>query len=94
MEYIINGRCAGSRPVSRFDSGCSALIQIRSRGGDVSDVKDQIKLDYLSGVPPKKLTEKYGTSMNTIKSWIKRYGWSKMKKQGAPSGRQGAFLMR
>lgn len=54
------------------------------------DVKDQIKLDYLSGVPPKKLAEKYGTSMNTIKSWIKRYGWSKMKKQGAPSKDEGA----
>ena len=23
--------------------------------------------------------------MNTIKSWIKRYGWSKIKKRGAPS---------
>lgn len=56
----------------------------------MSDVKDQIKLDYLSGVPPKKLAEKYGTSMNTIKSWIKRYGWSKMKKQGAPSTDEGA----
>lgn len=56
----------------------------------MSDVKDQIKLDYLSGVPPKKLAEKYDTSMNTIKSWIKRYGWSKMKKQGAPSEVEGA----
>lgn len=56
----------------------------------MSDVKDQIKLDYLSGVPPKKLAEKYGTSMNTIKSWTKRYGWSKMKKQGAPSNDEGA----
>ena len=56
----------------------------------MSDVKDQIKLDYLSGVPPKKLAEKYDTSMNTIKSWIKRYGWSKMKKQGAPSENEGA----
>lgn len=56
----------------------------------MSDVKDQIKLDYLSGVPPKKLAEKYDTSMNTIKSWIKRYGWSKMKKQGAPSEDEGA----
>lgn len=62
----------------------------RLRGGGVSDVKDQIKLDYLSGVPPKKLAEKYDTSMNTIKSWIKRYGWSKMKKQGAPSEQEGA----
>ena len=56
----------------------------------MSDVKEQIKLDYLSGVPPKKLAEKYDTSMNTIKSWIKRYGWSKMKKQGAPSEAEGA----
>lgn len=23
--HIINGRCAGSRPVSRFDSGCFAI---------------------------------------------------------------------
>ena len=56
----------------------------------MNDVKAQIKLDYLSGVPPKKLAEKYDTSMNTIKSWIKRYGWSKMKKQGAPSEDEGA----
>lgn len=56
----------------------------------MSDVKDQIKLDYLSGVPPKKLAEKYDTSMNTIKSWIKRYGWSKLKKRGAPSEVEGA----
>ena len=56
----------------------------------MSDVKDQIKLDYLSGVPPKKLAEKYDTSINTIKSWIKRYDWSKMKKQGAPSEDEGA----
>lgn len=56
----------------------------------MNNVKAQIKLDYLSGVPPKKLAEKYDTSMNTIKSWIKRYGWSKMKKQGAPSENEGA----
>lgn len=50
------------------------------------DVKEQIKNDYLSGVSPKKLSEKYDTSLNTIKSWIKRYGWFKLKKeQGAPS---------
>ena len=38
------------------------------RGGDVADVKEQIKKDYLSGIPPKKLAEKYDTSLNTIKS--------------------------
>lgn len=60
------------------------------RGGDVADVKEQIKKDYLSGIPPKKLAEKYDTSLNTIKSWIKRYGWSGIKKQGALSNTQGA----
>lgn len=57
----------------------------------MSDVKEQIKNDYLSGVSPKKLSEKYDTSLNTIKSWIKRYGWSKLKKEwGAPSKAEGA----
>lgn len=57
----------------------------------MADVKEQIKKDYLSGIPPKKLAEKYDTSLNTIKSWIKRYGWSKLKKErGAPSKAEGA----
>jgi len=57
----------------------------------VGDVKDHIKNDYLSGVMPKELAEKYAVSLNTIKSWIKRYGWSGLKnKQGAPSEHGGA----
>ena len=60
------------------------------RGGDVSDVKDLIKNDYLSGIMPKKLAEKYDVSLNTIKSWIKRYGWSGLKNKGAPSKTEGA----
>ena len=57
----------------------------------MADVKEQIKKDYLSGIQPKKLAEKYDTSLNTIKSWIKRYGWSKLKKErGAPSKVEGA----
>ena len=54
------------------------------------DIKNSIKAEYLSGVPPKKLSEKYNTSLNTIKSWIKRYGWSKLKNGGAPSKDGGA----
>ena len=45
----------------------------------MSDVKEQIKQDYLSGAMPKALAEKYNISLNTVKSWIKRYGWSKLK---------------
>ena len=51
----------------------------------MNDVKEQIKSDYLSGVTPMQLSEKYDTSLNTIKSWIKRYGWTKIKNEGAPS---------
>lgn len=56
----------------------------------VNDVKEQIKNDYLSGIMPKELAEKYSTSLNTIKSWIKRYSWSKLKIEGAPSKEEGA----
>lgn len=57
----------------------------------MADVKEKIKNDYLSGINPKQLAEKYDTSLNTIKSWIKRYGWSKIKsEQGAPSTIEGA----
>lgn len=72
--------------------GCFSCAQNdeEKRGGDVADVKEQIKKDYLSGISPKKLAEKYDTSLNTIKSWIKRYGWSEIKKRGALSNTQGA----
>lgn len=56
----------------------------------MADVKEQIKKDYLSGIPPKKLAEKHDISLNTIKSWIKRYGWSEIKKRGAFSNTRGA----
>lgn len=56
----------------------------------MADVKEKIKNDYLSGVMPKELAEKYDISLNTIKSWIKRYGWSKLKNGGAPSNAEGA----
>lgn len=39
--------------------------------------------DYLSGMKYKDIAEKYGVSINTVKSWIKRHGWS--QKKGAPS---------
>ena len=55
--------------------------------------KDKIKKDYLKGIKPKELSEKYDISINTIKSWIKRYGWSKSKnREGAPDKRKGAPL--
>lgn len=56
----------------------------------MEDVKDQVKEDYLNGMKYKDLEKKYKTSINTIKSWIKRYGWSKEKRnRGAPKKEKG-----
>ncbi|GIM29886.1 DNA-binding protein [Clostridium polyendosporum] len=57
------------------------------------DIKDRAKKDYLKGLKYKELADKYSVSVNTIKSWIKRYGWSEEKKQkGAPKKKKGAPL--
>ena len=42
--------------------------------------KELIKLEYLKGMKQKDICEKHSLSLNTLKSWIKRYGWSKEKK--------------
>ena len=38
--------------------------------------------DYMAGMKYKDIAEKYGTTINTVKSWKKRYGWN--RKEGAP----------
>jgi uncharacterized protein YjcR len=39
--------------------------------------------DYVKGMKYKDIAEKYGVSLNTVKSWKQRYGWERNK--GAPS---------
>ena len=43
----------------------------------------QAQKDYVKGMKYKDLAEKYGVSVNTIKSWKRRHGWK--RKKGAPS---------
>ncbi|MEK4704947.1 phage terminase small subunit [Bacillus sp. FSL H8-0512] len=43
----------------------------------------QAQKDYIKGMKYKDLAEKYGVSINTIKSWKKRHGWE--RKKGAPT---------
>ncbi|MBU8788030.1 hypothetical protein KM903_16880 [Bacillus glycinifermentans] len=43
----------------------------------------QAQKDYVKGMKYKDLAEKYGVSVNTIKSWKQRHGWT--RKKGAPS---------
>lgn len=40
------------------------------------------EVDYLSNMKYKDIAEKYGVSLNTVKSWKTRYGWSKDKNKG------------
>ncbi|WKV08186.1 phage terminase small subunit [Thermoanaerobacterium sp. CMT5567-10] len=49
----------------------------------MDEIKDQVKKDYLLGMKYNKICEKYNLSINTLKSWVKRYNWSKEKKEGA-----------
>ncbi|MCY9153707.1 phage terminase small subunit [Bacillus haynesii] len=42
----------------------------------------QAQKDYVKGMKYKDLAEKYGVSVNTIKSWKQRHGWK--RKKGAP----------
>ncbi|MNC23838.1 hypothetical protein D3C75_718740 [compost metagenome] len=57
--------------------------------------------DYMSGMKYKAIAEKYGVSLNTVKSWKKRHGWNRDKgapvadrvhpnRGGAPPGNQNA----
>lgn len=39
-------------------------------------------LDYQTGMKYKDIAEKYGVTINTVKSWKTRYQWSKDKKKG------------
>lgn len=57
------------------------------------DNKELAKEDYLNGMKYKDLAIKYEVSLNTIKSWVKRYGWSKdKKKKGSHKNKKGAPL--
>lgn len=57
----------------------------------------QAEKDYVKGMKYKDIAEKYDVSINTVKSWKKRYGWNRdrgapkeksvhTKKRGAPKG--------
>ncbi|WP_137200894.1 phage terminase small subunit [Bacillus subtilis] len=62
----------------------------------------QAQKDYVKGMKYKDLAEKYGVSVNTIKSWKQRHGWQRKKgapteksvhtkKAGAPPGNKNAL---
>lgn len=56
----------------------------------MQDVKEKVKQDYLKGMKQKEISAKYDISLNTLKSWIKRYNWANEKKKGTPKNKRGA----
>lgn len=47
---------------------------------------EKAEQDYMSGMKYKDIAEKYGTTINTVKSWKKRYGWN--REDGAPKSKK------
>jgi uncharacterized protein YjcR len=39
--------------------------------------REAVKADYQSGMKQKEIVQKYGISLNTLKSWVQRYHWAK-----------------
>ncbi|MBZ6007519.1 hypothetical protein K1514_16630 [Paraclostridium bifermentans] len=57
----------------------------------MDEVKVEVKKDYLKDIKQKEICDKYNISINTLKSWIKRYKWAKEKRnKGAPKNKRGA----
>lgn len=56
---------------------------------------EKAEQDYMAGMKYKDIAEKYGTTINTVKSWKKRYGWNREEdahksKKGAHTKSKGA----
>ncbi|MGE8207669.1 phage terminase small subunit [Heyndrickxia sp. NPDC080065] len=49
----------------------------------MAEKRIEAEKDYVKGMKYKDIAEKYGVSLNTVKSWKKRYGWN--RDRGAPS---------
>lgn len=54
---------------------------------------EQAKQDYMAGMKYKEIAEKYQVSINTVKSWKKRYAWSRdgthTKEKGCTQNAEG-----
>lgn len=69
----------------------------------MTDKKELAYQDYLNGMKYKEIAEKYGVTINTVKSWKTRYKWSRdgvrtknesahtPRSRGAPKGNKNAL---
>lgn len=58
---------------------------------------EKAEQDYMAGMKYKEIAEKYDTTINTVKSWKKRYGWNRgegaHKKQRVHPRKQCLLMM-
>lgn len=59
-----------------------ALFVLSEKGSEIVENYQKAEQDYKAGMKYKDIAEKYGTTINTVKSWKKRYAWS--REEGAP----------
>ena len=45
----------------------------------MADVHKQAEKDYTKGMKYREIAEKYSVSINTVKSWKQRHGWTRKK---------------
>ena len=71
-----------------FFIGINKRAAAGQRGGAVEDAKNHelAEADYMSGMKYKDIAEKHGVSINTVKSWKKRYAWNR---EGAHKNKKG-----
>lgn len=53
------------------------LFFIAERGSEIVEKYEKAEQDYMAGMKYKDIAKKYGTTINTVKSWKKRYAWSR-----------------
>lgn len=57
------------------------LLLFYRKGSEIVENYQNAEQDYMAGMKYKDIADKYGASINTVKSWKKRYGWE--RKEGA-----------
>ena len=63
------------------------LLLFYRKGSEIVENYQNAEQDYMAGMKYKDIADKYGASINTVKSWKKRYGWE--RKEGAPKKEKG-----
>lgn len=66
---------------------CQLALFISRERSEIVGEYDNAEKDYMAGMKYKDIAEKYDVSINTVKSWKKRYGWE--RKKGAHKTEKG-----